>query len=220
VERFEDLTWHHEKTLTSRSSALIRRMDLRNNLLLLDLYLPQAIRAGYRRDWIDRYVALARQDGHLEDARNAIAEARLMLARRERKPLRAETVEAVLQPRQQEDAVRRWAQSRNVRQVVIADYSKNLRASFDACVKAGLKVIAIADNNPAFAGKSYRGTPIVPDAHTEITGWQTSSAGGIVLSNVNPAQVDRRLASLSAWFSGPILRLWHPKHLALSAGAA
>ena len=35
---------------------------------------------------------------------------------------------------------------------------------------------------------------------------------GIVLSNINPAQIDRRAEQL-AQFNVPVLRLWHPKFL-------
>jgi GT2 family glycosyltransferase len=218
VERFEDLLWRHEKTPTSRSTGLIRRMDLRNNLLLIHQYLPRPLRSGYRRDWLHRYVALAKQDGHLDDARHAIAEARLLLARRQRQTLRSDLIECVLQPRHQQESVRRWAASRDIRTVVIADFSKNIRATFDACLAAGLRVRAIADNHPAFAGLRYRGVPILPDAEAFASGG--SGVGGVVLSNINPAQVERRAQSLAGTFDGPVLRLWHPKQLSLSAGAA
>jgi len=91
---------------------------------------------------------------------------------------------------------------------VIADWGKNLYATYRACHEAELEIRAVADNSPAFSGMRYRDVqlktdPCAIDAQTD----------GIVLSNINPAQVDARLSGLHRHFDGPILRLWHPRHL-------
>jgi hypothetical protein len=36
---------------------------------------------------------------------------------------------------------------------------------------------------------------------------------GIVMSNINPAQIDRRLDAIRTKFAGPVLRLWHPRRV-------
>ena len=46
VERFEDVVYRHDKVMTGRSSALAHRMDLRNNLILVERYLPARLRRG------------------------------------------------------------------------------------------------------------------------------------------------------------------------------
>jgi hypothetical protein len=56
---------------------------------------------------------------------------------------------------------------------------------------------------------SYRGVPVLADKEC----WRVAE-DGIVLSNINPAQVDTRMAQLRFVCPRPLLRLWHP--LALS----
>ena len=47
VERFEDLVYRHDKALTNRELDLSQRMDLRNNLILAERFLPDDLRADY-----------------------------------------------------------------------------------------------------------------------------------------------------------------------------
>jgi hypothetical protein len=55
----------------------------------------------------------------------------------------------------------------------------------------------------------YRGLSVLPDAEADAALFDA-----IVVSNVNPAQVDARCAELAARFGKPVLRLWEPKTLA------
>ena len=52
----------------------------------------------------------------------------------------------------------------------------------------------------------HRGVQVVPS-----TGVKPETIDGIVMSNINPAQIDKRLDALRSKFSGPVLRLWQPK---------
>src|ERR1700712_2123511 len=54
VERFEDIHFGHDKVPGGRCSALTRRMDLRNNMILIERYLPRSMRNAYRHDWLRR----------------------------------------------------------------------------------------------------------------------------------------------------------------------
>ena len=65
IERFEDVEFFHEKVPGGRSSALTHRMDLRNNLILVERFLPRELRRAYRRDWIRRYSAFALHEATL-----------------------------------------------------------------------------------------------------------------------------------------------------------
>jgi len=38
---------------------------------------------------------------------------------------------------------------------------------------------------------------------------------GIVMSNINPAQIDKRMDALRSKFAGPICRLWQPRFIGL-----
>lgn len=211
VERFEDVVYRHDKVLTGRNAALAHRMDLRNNLILVERYLPHGLRAEYRADWAQRYTALARHAGCGRAALAGLWQARGWRIREAvagRQTMSPEAVEAVFDLGRQARAIGAWATRNNVKRVAIADFSKNLYATWRGCREAGLSVASIADGNPAFAGSRYRGVPIVPDG-AAIWG----EPDGIVVSNVNPAQVDAVVARFRRFFAGPILRLWEPKYL-------
>lgn len=209
VRRLEWLVFRHDKVLTSRSNALIQHMDLRNNLVLAARFLPPALRREYRRDWLRRYIALAKYDGEDDRQGRAIVEARRAIsheARSGRKVLDPALVEVIFQHRRQEQLVRQWAKTHGVHRVLIADYTKNIYATWQACQASGLEVTAVCDNHRAYQGKYYRDVPIITD---DLVASQHTD--GIVLSNINPAHVDRRAEQLAGRFGGslPILQLWH-----------
>lgn len=208
IERFEDLRFQREAQPCPQSSEVACRMDLRNNLILCERYLPRPLRHAYRGDWMRRYALLALHDGHTAAASTAVKEARIW-ARRElavgRKTLSAEAVESIFQARAQHDAVAAWAKALNLREVCIADWGKNMFATWRACVSAGLRVHAVLDNNPAFAGARYRNVPVRGDGQVK-----PGAFDGILISTVNPSQVDERAAELESKFRVPVLRLWQP----------
>jgi hypothetical protein len=216
IERFEDVVFRHDKVPGGRSSSLVHRMDLRNNLILVERYLPKSLRRPYRHDWIRRYSALARHDGERAAAKKGLYEA-LVWARRERavgrQTLDEPTLEALFNFRAQAEAVAAWKSAHDVRRVVIADFSKNLYATYAACRAASLETIALADDRPAFEGMSYRNLPVVTTAEL-----RQLAPDGIVLSSTNPAQVAARAAQLKQSFPGPVLTLWASQFMEKPAG--
>ena len=114
-------------------------------------------------------------------------------------------METVLGHYAQSASVRRWAARHNLRSIVLADFGKNIFATYEACRRAELRIDAVADNHPAFAGSTYRGIPILPDEQA-----LASHPDGIVITNINPAQIER-VADRFAGFAGPVLRLWEPE---------
>jgi len=212
VQRFEDIVYRHDKVMTGRSSALAHRMDLRNNLILVERYLPRSLRSAYRKDWLQRYAALARHADQHQAVSRAVAEARDW-ARRERESGRStllpEVIETLFELETQRQAIDRWALARRAERVVIADFGKNLYATWSACESLGLEVLAIADNHPAYAGLGYRGIPIVPDAYAAAT-----DHDGVILANLNPAQAPMRAAQLRAAYRTEPLTLYQSHRLA------
>lgn len=212
VVRFEDIIYRHEKAPGNRAPGLVCRMDLRNNLILAERYLPSPWREAYRADWALRYGALAKHLGHAAQARCARWEARGWAWRealRGRQTLSPAALEAIFGFQQQARRIEAWAHKHCLKRVAIADFGKNLFATFQACRAAGLEILAVADSHPAFAGLSYRGLPIASESAA-----LARKIDGIVLSNINPAQVARRAASLAQNFPGPVLQLWEPLTLA------
>ena len=217
IERFEDIVFHHDKVPGGRSSALVHRMDLRNNLILVERFLPKPLRRAYRHDWIRRYTALARHDGHADAAKTAMYEA-LVWARRERtvgrQMLDDATVESVFSLRAQAKSVAEWRRAHNVGRVVIADFGKNIYATYRACRHAGLDVVAVADEREAFAGMRYRSVPILKPADALVRG-----VDGVVVANVNPAHAEARAAQVRSLFAAPVLTFWEPRYLEPPQGA-
>jgi GT2 family glycosyltransferase len=68
IERFEDVVYRHDKVTTGRSAGFAHRMDLRNNLILVERYLPADLRSVYRTPQVR--LIRARRSGALADARS------------------------------------------------------------------------------------------------------------------------------------------------------
>ncbi len=211
VERFEDLKFRHNKVAAGRCSALTVKMDLRNNLIVAARYLDPELRTLYGQDWSQRYSAIARHQGHGAAAADAFDEAlRWMRSPRllRRRPISDAAVESVFELRRQERRIGKWSDEHGVRTVVIADYSKNIYATYRACQSAGLRIDAIADSRAAFVGLNYRGA----DVRSEDC-LCSARCDGVIISNINPAQVDAIERRIAERFDGPVLRLWHPRFL-------
>lgn len=210
IERFEDIVFRHDKVNgPGRASETVHRMDIRNNLIVAERFLPKLLRRAYREDWTQRYGAIAIHADHAKAAKRGLRDAKLWAIKemlRGRKTLSDVAIERIFQFQKQTDSVAAWATLRSIRTVCVADFSKNLFATMNACARAGLTVQSIIDDSPAYWGLLYRGVPIVPS--TKIS---RESIDGIVMSNINPAQIDKRLDALRGKFEGPILRLWNPR---------
>ncbi len=208
IDRFEDVVYRHDKVAGNRDAGEIHRMDMRNNLIVLARYLPSPLHNEYRHDWVQRYHLIARHAGHEHAALLGRSQARgwRLRERLAGRPLLVErAVESIFELERQAEAIARWAQHLAIRRVIIADFSKNLFATYRACRLAGLSISSIADNNPAFIGQRYRSIPIEADASS-----QHHRCDGVILSTTNPARVESRLSELAQCFSVPILRLWQP----------
>jgi len=211
IERFEDICFGHDKVPGGRSSELTRRMDLRNNLIVVERYLPRAMRSAYRRDWLERYTLLGLHEGFDDAMKETVREVRLHAreeARRGRRTIDAAALEAIFEWDNQAKRVAQWSKCAGVKRVAIADVGKNIFATYRACRVGGLLIASVLENHPAFENRKYRGIQIVSHANAD-----ESSFDGIVLSNINPAQVEKRSQALEARFKIPILKLWTPRLL-------
>jgi GT2 family glycosyltransferase len=211
IERFEDVVFFHEKAPGGRISALTHRMDLRNNLILVERFLPDSMRPHYRHDWLRRYAALARHDGQLDAARQGLREAHVW-ARREREGGRqtvdGDVVEQVFGTRAKPQAAVEWKRRNKVARVAIADYGKDVYGAYAACGFARLQPVALIDPRAAFQNSHYRGLPVLPPSALP-----SLNVDGVVVSNVNPAQVGPCVAGVMNVYGGPILTFWQPTYL-------
>ncbi len=203
IARFEDLIYIHEKVPGNRQPKIIHRYDLRNNLILIERYLPRAFRAAYRADWIQRYSAFARNENCQSSIRRARLDGLLWRCREKfngRRTLSPQAFDNIFQHHSQTSQIKTWAHTHQIHNVTIADFSKNIYATYQACKKNHLQISSIYDPNPAFQNTKYRGAPIVDSIPQTVD--------GIILSNINPAQINPRLRALKEEFHGPILQLW------------
>ncbi len=212
VERFEDVVYRHDKVMTGRSAAFAHRMDLRNNLILVERYIPREHRRAYWDDYLQRYTAVARAAGCGRAATRALWEARLWAIREAvvgRQTLDGKSFETIFEHHRQAGLVMHAAREHRLNRVVIADFSKTLYATWQACRRANLSVAAIADSGDAFANLTYRDTPVLPVPQALAL----RDIDGVIVSNVNPAQIDARIADIRRHFSGPVVRLWEPRFI-------
>ncbi len=212
VERFEDVVFMREKVRSAgRADQAVQYMDFRNTLIVADRFLPENLRRAYSEDWTLRCGAIGRSNGfHLAMKRALWGAWRWSQGQsaHERKIMHFGAIESVFGLFHQRRIVKDWASRNGAQRVVIADFSKNLFATWSACMNAGLEVVAVADDGPAFRGLNYRGKPVLPLSHAF-----DGSIDGVVMSNINPAHIDERMAAVERHFSGPVLRLWEPKYL-------
>jgi GT2 family glycosyltransferase len=209
VRTFADLHVAHLKTPQARISARTTYYDTRNNLLLVDRYLPDPWRKIYRQDWLRRYGWLAARNGHRGAFARAVAAATLR-ARSERRRYESRRLtpaafeELFLHQRilgNMNDLARS-----GVQRVVFADLGKNICAFLEAARKTGISVLAIADDRFEKPGRRYRGIRIVP-----FSDIGTYDVDAIVVSNTSPvhaSETRRRLKSaydlpLYQWIAAP-----------------
>lgn len=218
IERFEDLTYRHEKVAGNRWPGWIHRLDLRNNLILVERYLPQPWRKIFREDWTQRYFALARHAEHLPAVRLGWVQGQLWRVRLSlagRQTLGPEAMEAIFGFQSQQERIAVWAREHGIRRVMLADVAKSLHVTWRGCQENQLDIVGIADNHPAYQGMVYRGVRVMNDAAAAREPFE-----GLVLANLNPAQVLPRSLALPSWCDKPILTLWQPTWLHESASTA
>ncbi len=215
IERLESVVFRHEKVPGGRPSQLIREMDLRNNLIVARRFLPTKLRRAYRHDWLRRYAAIARADDHGNIVGPAIRAAREWAATDRaagRKPVGADALETILRLDHTARSVARFIAETGARRVALADFGKNIFAAYSACITAGVAIVCLADDAPAYRGMNYRGIPIVPTAELP-----TRAVDAVIVTNINPAQIDAACQRVKSVFAAPVLRLWEPSGAVSSA---
>ncbi|MEM1211907.1 MAG: glycosyltransferase [Planctomycetota bacterium] len=208
VQRYEDLIYLHDKTPGPRRGVL--RWDVRNNLVVADRYLPPRLAAVYRADWLQRYTLLARHHhgtlgrfqawrGRLEGRLAGTGyDGRLVLGR--------DALEAVFGFDRTAEAVTEWSAKHRIRRVALGRLAKNTFAAHRACQLLGLDLVGVLDGRDPFVGQTYRGLPIVRSAAD-----LGRPLDGVVLTELNPAQITAAHTDLHDRTGLPVLQLWQPQ---------
>ncbi|MEM6392550.1 MAG: glycosyltransferase [Planctomycetota bacterium] len=208
VERYEDLVYLHDKAPGQRRGVL--RWDVRNNLIVADRYLPPRLAAVYRADWLQRYRLIARHHGgtlgKLQALRGQL-EGRLAGSGYDgRLVLNADALESIFGFDRTAKMVTDWSATHRIRRVALGRLAKNTFAAHRACQLLGLDLVGVLDDRDAFVGQTYRGLPIVRSA-AELQ----RPLDGIVLTELNPAQITPAYADLRNRTGLPVLKLWEPQ---------
>lgn len=213
VERFEDIIYRHNKSIgPGRASRDVSRLDLKHNLIVAARYLPAPFDEIYWDDFAARYKAIMVANGFAVDFDETLSEAEAYaldphLLRRQR--MSDDAFEAMFSHRSQLRQVSDWSRANNIRRVAIADVSKNLYATHQACRRLGLEIMTVIDERPAFAGLTYRHVPVVAELSERVD--------GVIVSNTNPAQLE----AIAGRFHARTLKLWQPSCLkSISTDAA
>lgn len=203
VARDQAVRFDHDKTPVARQPARIARLDLHNNLVLLDRWFAAPLGDTLREDWLARYTALLAYAGDAVDVAAVVAQSRAYVGQGPRAsaptPLGPGAIEALFCFDAIEQGLGAWAQRGGVRRVVLLGYSKTLWPVWRACDALGLEVVAVADDGPAFAGMHYRGAAVMTLAQArglDFDGW--------AVTNRNPAQAPGLVASVA----GDGRRVW------------
>jgi len=199
AERDATLGFEHLKTPVARRPARIAKLDLRNNLIVLDRWVSEPLRSELKSDWTQRYAALLHDAGADADpaavGREAAAYPRSAACEPPAAgaaPLGDGAIEALFGFAAIQRSLAAWSDARGVRRVMLLGYTKTLLPVWRAGEALKLEVVGVADDGPAFAGLNYRGVPVLT---TAAAGRHAFDAW--LLTNRNPAQKARQAASVA-----------------------
>ncbi|MEP0846033.1 MAG: glycosyltransferase family 2 protein [Phycisphaerae bacterium] len=221
AEIFADLQVEHLKSPVGRRSERITFYDIRNNLRVLARYVPDGPAGIYAADWIERYRWMAEVAGH-RDAfeQGLIVGQRLAASERERFwRLRFDERQFEAVFRWGEIERRSWAVAQGgARRVVLADLSKNVHAFVRGALRAGLEILAIADDALSGGGRAgdglrgdvrrYRGIPVLKCADALAL-----APDVVVVSNTSYVHAQRRSQWLRGVTKRPVLNWFAPPSL-------
>jgi glycosyltransferase involved in cell wall biosynthesis len=182
------------------------RANIRDQLTVASRLLPGRVGRIYWHDWWMREKALATRAGQSRAAWAGFFSACMgKLGHLFTAPdaISRQAIEDAFEYRRHATMVGDWARRNSVWRVVLADFSTNIWATFNACRSTGLQMRCISDNNLAFADLVYRDLPIVP-ANRAFEG---GGIDGVIITNSDPAQIEPNFKTIRNHFHGPILRL-------------
>jgi hypothetical protein len=204
IDRREDIVFHGLANPADETSPTVA--EVAEQLAVAHRYLPSKLRQIYWQDWATKYRALAAHGGKKRAGHLAVLLARLRSIRQiisAADPVTQDVLESVFAFRAQATMIGDWARRGSVWRVVLADFTDNVWATYNACRSTGLQMRCLADNNPAFENLSYRDLPIVPASRA----FEGGGIDGVILTSSEPSRIESNFKSVRNFFHGPILRI-------------
>ncbi|HEY1922531.1 MAG TPA: hypothetical protein VGG44_07170, partial [Tepidisphaeraceae bacterium] len=207
IEQREDVIFHRKPEIAGEAADSSQyRERVRDHLTIASRLLPGQMGRNYWQDWWMREKALGARAGESRAAWSGFMAAcmgRIGDIFTAPDAMSREAVEEIFEYRRHNTMVGDWARRNSVWRVVLADFSENIWATFNACRSTGLQMRCISDNNPAFEKLVYRDLPIVP-ANRAFEG---GGIDGVIITCADPAKIEPGVKVIRNYFHGPILRL-------------
>ena len=209
IRRFDDLHVLHRKTPAARQPARTTRLDARNNLTLVARRFPREWVRPFAIDWMRRYHWMAADKGmrHRVAFWAGFAQG-VVRSTRHRQPVSLRTFERFAMLRQIEQRMRQAVRAGGLRSILLVDVGKNILPFQLAAAACDVRVVAVADDRFAKAGRRYRGVPVLSDAAAAQLDFNAA-----VIANVSPVHAAARRDQWRALLRRPVLDLFEEPEL-------
>ena len=188
VRTFDDLHVTHLKSPTARASERVTRFDVRNNLVLITRYFPRRWVLPFAKDWLRRYRLIAHAKGHeLAWYKGLLGGLLRTMRPGNRSPVDDATFEKLVRLEDTANRMARAARAHGLKRVLFIDFGKNMLPYYLAARRAGLEVVAIADDKLGGDKRTYRKIPLVKDAAARAMAFDAA-----IVSNLSPVHAAQR----------------------------
>lgn len=204
VRRFDDMRVEHLRTPADRVTMRTTRLDVRNHLLVAARRLPRAWAVPYAVDWTRRawWVASKRGRRHqLAAACGVVAGVVGSLAPGRRRPIGLAAFERFATTVDVRRRMERVVGQNRLQSIALVDVGRNLLPFHRAAEACGVRVVAVADDH--FAGRRYRGVPVVTDEQASRMIFDAA-----FVADVSPVHAARRTAHWRASQGRPVFDLF------------
>jgi GT2 family glycosyltransferase len=205
IQRLDDLVAVHLKTPGARQPTRITRFDVRNNLTLITRFFPPEHLLPFAIDWMRRYRWIAKSKGRDHEIAfwRGLAEGIMRSFRPgHRRPISSVAFETFAMIDAIESRMRAIAQQHRLQTILLIDVGKNIYPFSRAAIRAGLKIVAVADARLARQGRKYLGVPVVDD-----TTAQSMQFDAAIIANVSPVHAALRGSAWRQLTSSPVIDL-------------
>ncbi|MDP9175187.1 MAG: glycosyltransferase [Planctomycetota bacterium] len=205
IERFDLPLWHL-KTAAARIPTRTTRLDTRNNLLLITRYFPREWLLPFAVDWMRRYRWLAEKKSgrHTIAFWRGLAEGILRsLTPGRRREISAAAFEQFARINDIEQRMRGVIRAGNFSSILLLDVGKNILPYYLAAAACGARIVGIADNRLAKAGRTYRGIPVVDDGGARALRYDAA-----IVANLSPVHAAVRAAEWGCKSTVPVFDLF------------